>query len=177
MFEEEKIFGYKDLVIKLYYAPGSLETYFSINYSAQIDLPNTRPEEIKTRLTDLLIPGFYDNLETFMHKVELDQTQFKPLGEKMGQYELDECVFEFYHCTMSTRGFKEYHGRLQLFLMWFIEGSSFIDQDDPKWEIMLLFKKKVNGMGNSEYSIVGYSTYYPFYCYPDQVRMRIRYII
>ena len=38
------------------------------------------------------------------------------------------------------------------------------------------FKKKINGTGDPVYSIVGYATYYPFYCHPDQVRMRIRYV-
>jgi histone acetyltransferase 1 len=152
-----------------------LATYFSINSSAQIDLPNTRPEEFKSKFTDLLVPGFYDNYETFMHQVKLDQTAFKPMGDKMGQYELDGCVFEFYHCTLSTPRFKEYHRRLQLFLLWFIEGSSFIDENDDRWEIMLLFKKVVNGKGDSEYSIIGYSTYYPFYHHPDQILTRIRY--
>ena len=57
----------------------------------------------------------------------------------MGEYELDDTVYEFYHNTFSTPRFKEFHSRLQLFLIWFIEGSSYIEEEDEKWEIMLLY--------------------------------------
>ena len=110
-----------------------------MDYSAQVDLENTRPEEFKSKLTSLLVPGFYDNFETFMHQVNMDQTGFKPMGTKMGEYTVDDCTYEFYHNTMSTPRFKEYHRRLQLFLIWYIEGSSYIDEEDDKWEIMLLY--------------------------------------
>lgn len=95
-------------------------------------------------MIDLLVPGFYDNYETFMHRVDIDHTSFKPMGTKMGQYELHDCTYEFYHCTLSTSRFKQYHRRLQLFLMWFIEGSSYIDEDDDKWEILLLYSLRIS---------------------------------
>jgi len=41
-------------------------------------------------------------------------------------------------CSLSTPGFNEYHRRLQLFLLWTIEGASYIDETDKKWIIYTL---------------------------------------
>ena len=32
---------------------------------------------------------------------------------------------------------QDLHARLQPFLLFFIDGASFIDEDDPKWEVVL----------------------------------------
>lgn len=39
---------------------------------------------------------------------------------------------------MACPGFREYHARLQTFLMWFIETASFIDVDDERWTYFLV---------------------------------------
>jgi len=62
---------------------------------------------------------------------------------------------------------------MQCFSIFFIEGASFIEDDDDKWEIKLVFEKVI-GNGNQTYNLVGYCTMYPYFCYPDQIRMRIR---
>lgn len=41
--------------------------------------------------------------------------------------------FEVYKADMSCKGFKEYHERLQTFLLWYIDAASFIDIDDDQW--------------------------------------------
>lgn len=62
---------------------------------------------------------------------------------------------------------------MQLFVLLFIEGSSYIDADDEKWEIYTIYKlEKVDD--SNVYHFVGYSTTYPFYCWPENTRMRIR---
>ena len=40
--------------------------------------------------------------------------------------------------TFDTPGFKEYHQRMQLFILLYIEGGSYIDED-PAWEFVCLF--------------------------------------
>ena len=142
VFEEEKIFGYKDLKIKIYYGAGSLVTYFAVEYSAQVTIENTRAEEINSKITPMLDPGYYDNFDSFMHQVKNDQLCFKPMGIKVGEYALNDCKFELYQNNLTTPRFKDYHRRLQLFLIWFIEGSSYIEEDDDKWEIILMYLHK-----------------------------------
>lgn len=38
----------------------------------------------------------------------------------------------------DTKGFKEYHRRMQIFVLLYIEGGSYIDEDDDRWEFVTL---------------------------------------
>lgn len=44
-----------------------------------------------------------------------------------------------FQVDISCPGFREYHERLQTFLMWFIETASFIDVDDDHWDFFLVW--------------------------------------
>ena len=60
------------------------------------------------------------------------------------------------HFTDST--LRAYHARLQFFLLFFIDRSSFINDADPVWEVLLLFQKRVCFVKNTtSYHIVGYT--------------------
>lgn len=37
---------------------------------------------------------------------------------------------------------QEVHARLQPFLLFFIDGASYIDEDDPKWELLLVLEQQ-----------------------------------
>jgi len=187
---EEKIYGYKNLDIQLYYCSGSLDTYFHVDYAQKLDpeevkktveLPinvTTIPaaEDVESKIIPHLKEKYTSSLDEFINLVENKAKTFKPYGEKVSEYKLenedDSIVYEYYKCSLKTPGFKEYHRRLQLFLLWTIEGASYIDETDNKWIIYTLYQK-VN-VGNSvTYNLVGYCTCYPFYVYPNKLRMRI----
>ena len=40
--------------------------------------------------------------------------------------------------TWSTPGFLEFHRRMQLFILLLIEGGSYLQEDEDKWEFILL---------------------------------------
>ncbi|KAI8906052.1 histone acetyltransferase type B catalytic subunit [Gorgonomyces haynaldii] len=165
VFDDEQILGYKDLKIKLCYSSGSLVCFLGLNYSQTA--PFMKPLDPVKQLQKYL-PQVTFNLQEFKSQVQKDEFSFKPMGELVhstGDYEI-------YRCTFETPRFKEYHRRMQVFLLWFIEGASFIEETDDNWQILLLFKKVRIGQ-KQRFDIVGYTTYYPFYHYPDKWRMRI----
>ncbi|KAJ3041466.1 histone acetyltransferase 1 [Rhizophlyctis rosea] len=174
--DEETIIGYQDLKIQLHYAAGSLATYLGIDYSAK-STGSPKPQDVVKILADFMAP---DNYDAFLATVRRDETEFRPMGEKFHEYELENrdgseeggVVYEMYKCTFATPKCKEYHKRVQLFLLWFIEGASFIEDTDENWELIFLYEKR-NRSGQDVYSLVGYMTYYPFFYYPDKKRMRI----
>ncbi|PCH38402.1 acyl-CoA N-acyltransferase [Wolfiporia cocos MD-104 SS10] len=83
--------------------------------------------------------------------------------------------FEVYHSTWATPGFRAYHRRMQLFVLLYIEAGSYIKEDEEGWEFMVLYEKRTRRSDPSiaTYHFVGYATLYPFYCFPERVRMRI----
>lgn len=50
----------------------------------------------------------------------------------------DEVLFEAFASSWETPGFKEFHRRMQVFLLLFIEGATYIEEDDPRWEFLTL---------------------------------------
>ncbi|TPX64464.1 hypothetical protein SpCBS45565_g05839 [Spizellomyces sp. 'palustris'] len=173
---EETINGYQNLKIKLYYAAGSLATYVGISYDNRRESNGSQqPDDIMALLSEKIPPGggIAVDYHEFMRTVQEDEQTFVPFGTKMYEFESDGDVsYEVYKCTFKTPGFKEYHRRLQVFLLWFIEGASFLEENDERWEMALLFERQKKDE-KSIYSIVGYATYYPFFHYPDRLRVRI----
>ncbi|KDQ18533.1 hypothetical protein BOTBODRAFT_154460 [Botryobasidium botryosum FD-172 SS1] len=192
--DEEKIYGYQDLRIDLSFASGSLAQYLSVSSSAK--LPVSTADDVEGTLFKFIPPDYYKDREQFVKRVEQDATTFKPMGEKVYSYTRrattsgkgktkqdepvdedsdDAVVYEVYKATWATPGFRPYHRKMQVFILLYIEAGSYIQEDEDKWEFMVLYERRRRKDTNrtETYHFVGYSTLYPFYCWPDKVRMRL----
>lgn len=49
-----------------------------------------------------------------------------------------DSVHHGYQTTWDTPGFREYHRRMQLFILLYIEGGSYINEDEDTWEFVVL---------------------------------------
>lgn len=56
-------------------------------------------------------------------------------------------------------------------LLYFIEGASFIEEDDEKWSIWVVTERI--GDDDDRYAICGYATLYPFLFWPEGQRLRL----
>ena len=93
------------------------------------------------------------------------------MGELVDTISLEGKTYEVFRCLESTPRFRDYHERLQAWILFYIDAASFIDIDDDNWRIFLMFEK-TGGPGNSKYSIVGYLTVYQYYAYGRETNMR-----
>jgi histone acetyltransferase 1 len=157
--DEEKIYGYADLLIDLRFASGSLAQFLNVSYSKR--LASSTVDDVEGTLAKFIPPGYHTDEAAFLQQVEHDTLSFRPHGDMISSYscvkstsEGEETVeFEVYHVriacpkvpiltisksTWDTPGFKEYHRRLQLFVLLYIEGGSYIDEDENGWEFMVL---------------------------------------
>lgn len=170
--ESETIFGYKDLQVKLYYHAGSLLTYLNMECKAKIPPSfGIKADPVLPNIADIIPEGFISNLDEFIRKLP-EESSFTPMGHKLHSYKHKEDEFEIYQADISVPRLKDYHERLQTFVLWYIDAASFIDVDDEKWNFFLLFKKKKIG-SRLEYAIAGYMTVYHHFSYPDKYRPRI----
>lgn len=63
---------------------------------------------------------------------------------------------------------------MQQFILFFIEGGSYVQEDEDAWEFMTLFeRRKRAGTDIFTYHFVGYTSLYPFWCFPDKIRLRL----
>ena len=125
------------------YTAGALRPFFQVEYSqkytesgSSTTADNVTADPIFEILAEYLPKPFFTNHDDFVDAVKTDAETFKPLGEKIAEYtkEGDE-HYEIYKNSFSNAQFREYHSRMQLFVLFFIEGSSYIEDDDEKWEI------------------------------------------
>ncbi|KDR81878.1 hypothetical protein GALMADRAFT_90297 [Galerina marginata CBS 339.88] len=197
--EDEKIYGYRDIVIDLRFTSGSLEQYLSVNYAEK--LPSTSTvDDVEGTLSGFIPPDYMTDEETFLKRVEEDADSFRPPGQLIYSYTRpspkssskgkrkrdgnkqsldpqseDVIEYEVYHTTWNTPGFREYHRKMQLFILLYIEGGSYINEEEDTWEFVVLFeKRKRNDPSHSvAYHFIGYSSLYPFYHFPEKVRLRL----
>lgn len=138
--------------------------------------------------------------EKFTAAVKESEANFTPLGEKVHSYtrrkvnkgkgkssnvsslasstlaedDPEARVFEVYRSTWDTAGFREYHRRMQLFVLLFIEGASYIQEDETNWEFFTLYEKVKSGSeGKATWHFMGYTSLYKFWCWPDRSRIRL----
>ncbi|KAJ3776136.1 acyl-CoA N-acyltransferase [Lentinula raphanica] len=192
--EEEKIYGYKDLTIDLKFASGSLSQYLSVKWSDKLQSVDT-VDNVDGTIREFLAEGIETDEDAFQALVEKDATSFKPSGEMIYSYtrsttkgkgkslgteqldpeDEDAVVYEVYHNTWNTPGFREYHRKMQIFILLYIEAGSYINEEEEGWEFVVLYeKRKRRGTPNqTTYHFMGYSSLYNFYYFPEKVRLRL----
>lgn len=188
--QEETIFGYKGLRIKLEYTPGSLDSFLKISYLEKLDdkLNNNGKEELNVKkqndenklddieglLKEQLTTIIENEKEFNVIKQEKDK-KFRPIGELKSSYKkaIDGKLheFEIYKTSLNTEGFKDYLMKMQGFLLFFIEAATYVD-DDERWEFFTLYEK-VSNNNEISYKFLGYTSLFPFFYYPDKIRMRL----
>uniref|UniRef100_H2MSH2 histone acetyltransferase n=1 Tax=Oryzias latipes TaxID=8090 RepID=H2MSH2_ORYLA len=176
--DDEIAFGYKGLQIQLFYTAGNLSTLFKVKYSSKVTeaFDCVEPDDVEGKIREIIPAGFTSNTDDFTSLLE-KEANFKPFGTLLHSYtvhneEAGEFTYQIHKVEISCPGFREYHERLQTFLMWFIETASFIDADDDRWDFFLVFEK-YNKDGETLYATVGYMTVYNYYVYPDKTRPRV----
>ncbi|TFK72215.1 histone acetyltransferase type B catalytic subunit [Pluteus cervinus] len=195
--EEEKIYGYQDLAIDLKFASGSLVQYLSITHTSKLNAATT-VDDVEEILSSAIPPGYMTDEADFLARVEEDAVSFRPSGQLLYSYTRpspytidkgkgkevanaqppdseseDAVVFEVYHATWDTPGFREYHRRMQLFILLYIEGGSYINEEEDTWEFVVLYRKRRTEPHLATYHFAGYSSLYPFYHFPEKVRLRL----
>jgi histone acetyltransferase 1 len=131
--EKEQIFGYKDLQIDIFYSAGPLDIYFNVEYSKRVDeeFEQIKPDPVNEAIVQLFPTGggYFTNLEEFMKTVEKNEKNFKPLGDKVNEFTVQDRSFEVYLCDMKTPNFLKYHARFESLIMWYIDAASRIIHD------------------------------------------------
>jgi len=179
--DTEMIFGYKGLKIKLYYSASKLRLYFDINYTDKVNLKETEgidADNVISQVKDKLeLQNYFTNLDKFVQCLQ-DEDDFKPYGEKLHEFKsTDNQTFEIYLVKNDDKEFiQNYHEQMQHFLIWFIDGASYIDTEDERWNYFVIYEKvRVNN--NDHYYFAGYSTVYCYYAYPEHIRPRISQVL
>jgi len=169
--DNENVFGYKGLKISMFMSAATLRTFLTHDYEDKIDPANTdgvKADDLIDPLVKILAPeSFTFSKEEFLKDLDSEnEKNFRPMGEMINSFTaLEDRTFQVYKCSEATPGLREYHERLQAWIMFFIDAASYIDIDDDSWRFFLLFEKYNSEDGSSKYGIAGYLTVYEYYAY------------
>lgn len=170
---EENIYGFKDLKILIYFS-SCLRVYISISFSKKIDKVCVKTHLLTPLLEKMFPDEAFETLEGVLWTSSLDifnEWCRTPLygvcntfGEKMHEFSSGDLNISIYRANCEDSNFQKFYNSLQIFLLFFIEGATFIDIFDECWDIFLLLK------GNQP---VGFCTFYGFFHFPDKTRIRL----
>lgn len=169
VFPNEKIVGYKDLQVNLFFTSHSLYLYVEIKFAEKSE----HATDINACLARWVVGGSCADENEFLRRLE---EPFTPPSPIIADYEIGDQKFVVRRGTLATDPqLKAFHQRLQLFLVFYIEASSYIDAEDPVWEVLSIWQQPDSPADRE--LIVGYTTLYTFFAFPDSSRVRLSQIL
>lgn len=182
--QNETIYGFTDLRVKLYYSACTLDIYLGLSYDQKVSARNSadsvQADDICSIVGKTLPPGFFTSSDAFVARLP-KQHEFRPFGHLLHSYEIEQGSekrrFEMYKVDEATPAFISHFERVQTFALWFIDAASYIDTDDPLWKFYMMYEKYKDDDGNVCFAVCGYSCVYHYYAYPDKIRPRIGHIL
>eukprot|EP00698_Gefionella_okellyi_P010946 TRINITY_DN2866_c0_g1_i2.p2 TRINITY_DN2866_c0_g1~~TRINITY_DN2866_c0_g1_i2.p2 ORF type:complete len:380 (+),score=87.71 TRINITY_DN2866_c0_g1_i2:72-1211(+) len=169
--DDETVYGYKGLRINLYFRSGSMRAFPLVTWEQLVPADAMQEaDDVRRMLLEKLPikqPGAVSpSLDSFLQP----EKPIKPAGELVDQCALGDEVFEFYFADIDNT--REYHERMQILVLFYIDGSSYIDSSDSRWKVFTVFR-----LHQGRRELAAYCTVYPFYVYPDNLRYRISQIL
>lgn len=181
--EDGIIYGYRNLNIDIYFLANSAKCFVDLQYTevTTSDMPNhSAPDDILKKLSPWLPEKYYLDKKQFISKVfkENHRNIFGTVIDRVQLYNEKEKTLHNYTYTLCTGNdpqFRKFHSRFQCMIVWYIDGASQIDVEDPNWMFIYVYetRKRSRYCDTSGIYPVGFATIYKFFHYPDKVRARI----
>ncbi|CAG0900993.1 unnamed protein product [Cyprideis torosa] len=179
--EQEKIFGYQDLKIRLYYTACGFQPFLDVSFTSKVDpaqWDGVEPDSVTTKLLEFIPEPIIPNLCDFRAAVEND-SNFQPAGTQIAAKRNSDGDQFVIHVSNPTDdpSYISWYKRVQPFILWFIDGANYIDLDDPNWRFFTIYEKismsSTETGSDRRFACVGFANVYLYYAYPEHQRPRI----
>eukprot|EP01104_Vermistella_antarctica_P013974 TRINITY_DN4326_c0_g1_i1.p1 TRINITY_DN4326_c0_g1~~TRINITY_DN4326_c0_g1_i1.p1 ORF type:complete len:869 (-),score=367.51 TRINITY_DN4326_c0_g1_i1:88-2325(-) len=178
--DDELIKGYQKLRINLYHTSGSMFLYLGMKHEGKRGSEDdTDLVKVLNEYTDSSVCTF--DINTFRAKIN---EPFSPPGERILSYSMPassdgmkERTFSVYRGSFADPQVAAYHNRVQIFILWFIDGGRYLELNDGRWDVYYLFEEHtpLDGCASnqSNFVLAGFCTAYRFFRYPNRTRFRV----
>ncbi|KAL6941856.1 hypothetical protein ACO0QE_003015 [Hanseniaspora vineae] len=169
--DSEQIFGFKDLELILAFESKTFLPLVNMKFSEQLEkdiIGNEESNPLDTLLEylpksaeNLIVKDEKEWVEAFTRECDNDSVweNFQKNGELIGKHsdtaDGNQQVFVY---KINITKVKDLHSRIQIFALFFIEGASYIDENDDDWDIYFLVNAETK-------DILGYATCYKYWYY------------
>lgn len=176
--DDQMVHGYRGLHCDLWFSAASMRSYLSCRWEEAAQCPARKDVNPAELLAEKLTGGHCSSVEEFKRIVEEDSKGFVPPGECVAEMadpmDPEGHRIEVYYDDISNNNkdspAQMLHKRIEIMVLLFIDNSSYIDLNELGWREFFMFRKNV---ATSQYALVGFTTVYQFYNYPDKVRLRL----
>ncbi|KAL4777492.1 histone acetyltransferase type B catalytic subunit [Aspergillus nidulans var. acristatus] len=171
--EEERIFGYKGLIIRLRFAAHNLRPHVHVSYDEKFTaVDDAEPVDIIGALKEFLPEEAFSSLPEFESAVqEEDAKEFVPPGKLFHSYSIRGWNYEIWAASLADPQVQLLLNRFQIMVSFYIEAGTPLSTDDPewtldRWTVYFVYEKVEPPTPTaSSYSIVGYATTYRWWFY------------
>ncbi|KAI6781075.1 histone acetyltransferase 1 [Emericellopsis cladophorae] len=175
--EDEQIFGYKGLKISLRYRANDMRPHLKISSAKKIKpYGDSEADDVLAILTEgnYLPKIAYSRESDFEESSKQVVDDFTPPGELHDTFDGPDGHYEVWKGSLADPAVKQLNTRVQMLVPLFIEGGTYIGQNDEpestvdetsdadRWTLFSLYRKDESG-----YVFVGYSTVYRFYWFQN----------
>ncbi|KAG1669886.1 hypothetical protein FOA52_002412 [Chlamydomonas sp. UWO 241] len=162
---DETIKGFEGLSIKIWFSLRTFHAWLDISWKKR------RPGADKvTAVMETHFPHASNSKGSFVETVAAaiqahpDVVGGGEVVARMETEELGEVAFVKYQLASSGH-VRETHERLDALLLFFIDGGSLIDTEDPKWELLMAVQRGPDGTGSL---VTAIQTLYNFWAFPSR---------
>ncbi|RAL17716.1 histone acetyltransferase catalytic subunit HAT1 [Aspergillus homomorphus CBS 101889] len=172
--DEEQIFGYKGLIIRMRFAAHDLRPHLHISYDEKFKpVGDVVPVDLLKTLKPWIPEEAFAVLPDYEKAVleDKDAKDFVPPGKLVHSYVTEQRTYEVWAGSLADPEVRRLLDRAQVFVSLFIEAGTPIVTDDPdwtleRWTVYFVYEKVTRPVPTaSQYSIVGYATTYRWWFY------------
>lgn len=160
IFPNDDIFGWQQLNVVIYVSSISLTTWVDVA-GIKADAPeqddSAKFTNVKATLFPFIKAGRVESRAQFVSALQEDFVP--PVANCVRSYQIgDETYGVFKEKLSKSAALKDFHKRMSFFMFVHIDGASFIDDQDPRWELFTIHQLR----DGRPTHFVGYATTYPF---------------
>lgn len=191
IYENEAIYGYKDLEIQLSFAADSMEPLLEVSWTEQAPkveeveadavieplenfLPESKPNQIHHN-SDKSKPNIYVLIavsrdpDQFFQDLKSRTEAFTPPGALQKTFKRGSKTYEIWLSSVQDERCATLLRNIQILAILYIDGASTIEVDDEewsnkRWEAFFLYEKH----SDESYSFIGYSALYHYYFFSKE---------
>ncbi|KAI5817158.1 acyl-CoA N-acyltransferase [Pyronema omphalodes] len=170
IYENEAIYGYKDLEIQLSFAADSMDPLLEVSWTAQAPkVKNVEADAVIEPLEDFLPETLSRDPDQFFQDLKNRTEAFTPPGELQKTFKRGSKTYEVWLANVSDERCATLLRNIQMLAILYIDGASTIEVDDEewsnkRWEVFFLYEKH----NDESYSFIGYSALYHYYFFSKE---------
>eukprot|EP01025_Chloroclados_australasicus_P019682 TRINITY_DN2074_c0_g1_i4.p2 TRINITY_DN2074_c0_g1~~TRINITY_DN2074_c0_g1_i4.p2 ORF type:complete len:493 (+),score=49.74 TRINITY_DN2074_c0_g1_i4:117-1481(+) len=172
--QDDSILGFTDLKIDVWVCLDSFHVFIETTFSSKSDHPSCT--DLHSAFANAFPTGYCTEWSNFVAQctsepdVYFAKSAFKGTqpSTKSGEIRLYQ-----YNRLRAPEDVQRFHERMESLTLFYIEGASFIDQDDENWE--LFFATQVQR--DETVKVLGFASVYKYYVAPDGCRLEVGHVM